>query len=317
MLARLGDPGAARLCHDAAMTNDPLASFSSQLADAVDAAAPSIVQVQGRRRPASGLVYADNVVVTTVRALGREDGLHVRRHDGQTLDAELAGWDPTTSLAVLRVGGLETRPIGVAATAARVGHLALAVARSWSNAVTASAGIVSVIGGPLQTGRRRAIDQVIRTTAPMHDGFSGGAFLDTSGALVGVTTATTIRGLTVVIPVGIAWKTAATLVEHGGLRRGYLGLAGQPAALAEHQRTALNRDRGLLVVGVTSGSPAAAAGVLVGDVLLEFDGKPIQSPEELLDLLLGDRVGRSVTLRVLRGGSPIDLDVTVGERPAH
>src|SRR5215467_12671568 len=110
------------------MTNDLLTSFSTQLADAVEAAAPSVVQVQGRRRPASGLVYADNVVLTTVRALGREDGLHVRRHDGQTLDAELAGWDPTTSLAVLRVPGLGTPALTPAAAAPRVGHLALAVA---------------------------------------------------------------------------------------------------------------------------------------------------------------------------------------------
>src|SRR5438552_18926574 len=135
------------------MTTDLLTSFSNQMADAVGVAVPSVVQVQGRRRPASGLVYADAVVVTMVRALGREDGLHVRRHDGHTLDAELIGWDPTTGLAVLRVDGLETKPLTVAAVPARVGHLALAVARSWSNVVTASTGIVSVIGGPLATGR--------------------------------------------------------------------------------------------------------------------------------------------------------------------
>src|SRR5215471_20492394 len=117
------------------MTNDILTSFSDALADAVSAAAPSVVQVQGRRRPASGLVYANDVVLTTVRALGREDGLHVRRHDGATLDAELAGWDPTTSLAVLRVAGLGTTAIVPAKSPARVGHLALAVARSWSNAL--------------------------------------------------------------------------------------------------------------------------------------------------------------------------------------
>src|SRR5216683_2202791 len=103
------------------MTNDLLSSFSNQLADAVAAAAPSVVQVQGRRRPASGLVYADDVVLTTVRALGREDGLRVRRPDGRAFDAELAGWDPTTSLAVLRVAGLETAPIAPATSAARVG----------------------------------------------------------------------------------------------------------------------------------------------------------------------------------------------------
>ena len=163
------------------MTIESLTTLSNSLADAVSAVAPSVVQVQGRRRPASGIVYADNVVVTMVRALGREDGLHVRRHDGQTLDAELIGWDPTTGLAVLRASGLDTKPLTPATAPARVGHLALAVARSWSNAVTASSGIVSVIGGPLRTGRRRAIDQVLRTTAPMHDGFAGGAFVDTVG----------------------------------------------------------------------------------------------------------------------------------------
>jgi S1-C subfamily serine protease len=296
------------------MTTDLLTSFSNQLADAVTAAAPSVVQVQGRRRPASGLVYSADVVLTTARALGRGDGLHVRTDDGRTLDAELAGWDPSTSLAVLRVGSLGAPPIAPAPAPARVGHLALAVARSWSNAVTASAGIVSVIGGPLRTGYRRAIDQVIRTTAPMHDGFAGGAFLDTSGRLTGIATASEIRGLGVVIPASIAWKTAATVLEHGSLKRGFLGLAGQPVTLPENQRGADGREQALLVVGVTTGSPAAAAGVLVGDVLLAFDGHAIESPEELLDLLLGDRVGRSVPITVLRGGSTADLTVTVGER---
>jgi S1-C subfamily serine protease len=313
----LGDSQRRLFCDDRRMANDLLTTFSDQLADAVSAASPSVVQVQGRRRPASGLVYADNVVLTTVRALGREDGLHVRRDDGRTLDAELAGWDPTTSLAVLRVAGLETKPLSPSDAAPRVGHLALAVARSWSNVVTASAGIISVIGGPLPTGRRRAIDQVIRTTAPMHDGFAGGAFLDAAGRLIGVATASSIRGLGVVIPATIAWKTAATVIEHGSLKRGYLGLAGQPVALPESQQDAGGREQALLIVGVTAGSPAAAAGLLVGDLLLEFDGHPLEAPEELLDLLLGDRVGKKVAVKVLRGGAATELGVTVGERPVQ
>jgi S1-C subfamily serine protease len=104
-------------------------------------------------------VYADNVVLTTVRALGRGDGLHVRRDDGRTFEAELAGWDPTTSLAVLRVNGLETPPLAPSASVPRVGQLALAVARSWSNVVTASAGIVSISGRwEPATGRDRSGD---------------------------------------------------------------------------------------------------------------------------------------------------------------
>jgi S1-C subfamily serine protease len=299
------------------MSTDLLTSFSNQLADAVASASPSVVQVQGRRRPASGLVYAHDVVLTMARALGREDGIRIRRHDGGVLDALLAGWDPATGLAVLRASGLETAALMPAAAPARVGHLALAVARSWSNAVTASAGIVSVIGGPLPTGRRRAIDEVIRTTAPMHDGFAGGAFLDTSGGLLGITTAAAIRGLGVIIPAAIAWKTAAAVLEHGGLKRGYLGISGQPVSLPEAQRGGEAREEALLVVGVAAGSPAAAAGLLVGDVMLEFDGQQVESPEDLLELLAGDRVGRQVTVRVLRGGTIISTAVTVGERPAR
>lgn len=295
------------------MTSDLLASFSNAFADAVEAVAPSVVQVQGGRRPASGLVYADDVVIAMARTLGREDDLHVRRDDGTTLDAELAGWDPATSLAVLRVSGLGARPIAPASTAPRVGHLALAVARSWSNAVSASAGIVAVIGGPLRTGRRRAIDQVIRTTAPMHDGFSGGAFLDSAGRLIGIATSTAIRGTTVVIPAGIAWRTAATVLKHGRLKRGYLGIAGHPVQLPDHQR-AEGREGALLVVNVGAGSPAAAAGILVGDLIVALDGEAIESPEDLLDRLAGDRVGRQALVRVLRGGSAADIPVTIGER---
>jgi serine protease Do len=292
-----------------------LTTFSNDLADAVAAAAPAVVQVHGRRRPASGVVYQQDVVVTSARALGREDGLHVRRPDGTVLDAELAGWDPATGLAVLRVAQLEITPLQASESAPRVGNVGIALARSWSNNVTASAGIVAIIGGPLATGRRRAIEEVIRTTAPMHDGFAGGAFVDTTGRLTGIATAVEIRGLGVVIPARIAWQAAKSLLEHGQLERGYLGIAGQPAHLSEAQRQAENREDALLVVAVTPGSPAAAAGVLVGDLLLDFDGHAIASPEDLLDLLAGDRVGRAVPLRTLRGTSSLTATVTVGKRP--
>ena len=295
---------------------DPMLNeLSTQMADAVATVAPSVVQVHGRRRPASGLVHSDDVVVTTTRALGREDGLRVRRHDGQAFDAEFIGWDPTTNLAVLRVAGLAAPSIAPAGAAARVGHLALAVARSWSNAVTASAGIVSIIGGPLPTGRHRAIDQVIRTSAPMHDGFAGGAFVDTNGGLLGIATAAAIRGLGVVIPTAIAWKTVGTVLEHGRMKRGYLGIAGQPVSLPVNQRVD-GRAGALLVVGVTEGSPSAVGGVLVGDLLVALDGHPVESPQDLMDRLLDTPIGQPVSLRVLRGGAAVDVTVTVGERPA-
>ena len=291
-----------------------LTDFSNQLADLVAAAAPSVVQVYGHRRPGSGVVYAPDVVLTTARSLGGEDGLRVRAHDGSAFDAHLAGWDPATSLALVRVPGLGGSSIAPSAATPRVGEIGVALARSWSNAITASTGIISVIGGPLQTGRRRGIEQVIRTSAPMHDGFSGGAFLDSSGGLLGVATAAKIRGLGVVIPASIAWHTAATLLEHGTVKRGYLGVAAQPVRLPEDQRPAPDRSKAVLATGITAGSPAASAGVLVGDVILDFDGRPVESPEDLLDLL-GGRAGQTVTLRIARGGTRQDVAILVGERP--
>ena len=262
------------------------------MADAVAAVAPSVVQVSGRRRPLSGLICEADVVLTNARALGREDHLKVRAHDGRVADAELAGWDPSTGLAILRAPGLGLPAAVKADTLPRVGGIALAVARSWSNAVTASAGIIAVIGGPLRTGRRRSIEQVIRTTIPMHEGFAGGPVLDASGRVIGISTGAAIRGFEVAIPAAIAWATAAEIQKRGHTARGFLGIAGQTVQLPEAQRAAAGQEHALLIVGVTPESPAAAAGLMVGDILLTFDGQPIRSAEDLLDLLVGDRVGR-------------------------
>ena len=106
------------------------------------------------------------------------------------------------------------------------------------------------------------------------------------------------------------------MLEHGRPRRGYVGVAVQRVALAPAQRPAPERELGLLVVGVTDGSPAAAAGVLVGDVLMDFDGCPLEAPDNLLDLLTGDRAGRAVAIHLLRGGQPLDISIAVGERPS-
>jgi S1-C subfamily serine protease len=291
-----------------------LTQFSNSLADAVAAAAPSVVQVNGGRRPVSGLVYADEVVLTTMRGVGQQEHARVRRGDGQVFQGDLAGWDPATQLAVLRVPGLGTAPIVRATGEPRVGHLALAIARSWSNAVTATAGLVSVIGGPLATGRGRAIERVIRTSAPMHEGFSGGAFVDPDGKLLGVATAISIRGLGVVIPAAGAWTAAAALLEHGTLKRGFLGIAAQPVSVPEKQRGTSAQTEGLLVVRVSPGSPADGAGILVGDILLALDDHPLTVPEELLDLLVGARVSTTVSLQVIRGDRVLGVAVTVAER---
>jgi S1-C subfamily serine protease len=195
-----------------------------------------------------------------------------------------------------------------------VGEIAIAIARSWSNVVTATLGVVSIIGGPLPVGRRRAIEQVIRTSAPMHEGFAGGALVGAGGELLGVTTGVSIRGLPVVIPAGIAWAAAADLQRRGTLKQGYIGIAAQPVSVPERQKGLAGTDRALLVVSVKDGTPAAEAGLLLGDLLLSLDGHALSSPDDLLDLLAGDRIGRAAQLRVLRGGAPVNVVVTASER---
>jgi S1-C subfamily serine protease len=196
----------------------------------------------------------------------------------------------------------------------RVGNVVVAIGRSLSNNITATAGIVSIIGGPLPTGRRRHIERVIRISAPMHSGFAGGAVVGADGSLVGIATAAEIRGLPVVIPADIAWSAAQGMTERTRAKRGYLGIAAQAVRVPERQRAGDAGDEALLVVGVKDGSPAADAGLLVGDLLLAFDEIALSSPDDLVDLLLGDRVGRPVTIRLLRGSSPVSVQVTAAER---
>lgn len=294
------------------MAQTTLTDLSNQLADAVASAAPSVVQVHGRRQPASGVVHGADIIVTTTRAIGREDGLAVRTQDGRDVAAELIGWDPATHLVALRAAGLDL-PVLAAGPAPRVGHIAVAIGRSWSNALTASSGIVSVIGGPLPTGRGRAIEEIIRTTAPTHRGFAGGAFINTDGQWLGIVTAAEIRGLGVVIPAGIVARTVESLITHGRAKRRYLGVAGQGVQLAAGQRPGDGQSTGVLVVRVVEDSPAERAGLLVGDVLIAIDGQPLDSADRLLDALAAG-AGPSSTVRVLRGSAASDVVVEIGEK---
>jgi S1-C subfamily serine protease len=297
------------------MSNLSLASLSNELADLVAAGAASVVQVLGARRPASGVVHGTDTIITTARAIGREDGLRVRVGDADPGEADLAGWDPATGIAVLRTRvPLAVPAPPIADSEPRPGQIVFALARSWSHALTVSAGIVAVVGGPLRTGRRRQIARVIRITAPMHDGFAGGGVFDVSGRLTGIATGDAIRGFGVAIPASISWAAATQILTAGTPRRGFVGLAVQPVELAVSQRPA-GRERALLVVAITPGSPAEAAGLIVGDILLEFDGQSTESPEDLLDLLIGNRIGQTVGARTLRGGTARDVQITVAERP--
>jgi S1-C subfamily serine protease len=293
--------------------NESVMDLSDQMADAAARAAAFVLQVRGGGwRPAAGTVCLDEHVLVADHALRHEEDLGVRTPDGRMLPATLAGRDPSSALALLKVPGLAVPPAPRAA-APRVGQLALAIGRAFSGTVVAGLGVISSIAGPWRSGRGPAIDEVIRTDATPYPGFAGGALVATDGACLGIATGILLRGLGLVIPAATAWPVAEMLARHGRVRRAFLGISGQPVHLPDSQHPGLP-PRGILVVGIGNDSPARAGGLMIGDVLLRFNGQPVEEPEELLALLTGDLIDRAVPVEVLRAGALTTVSITLTDR---
>jgi S1-C subfamily serine protease len=297
-------------------TLDALGALSEGMADAVERIGPAVVRVNGRRRrSATGVVYAPEMVLTASHALEREEDLTVGAADGRTLAARFVGRDPSTDLAVLRVEDLRVAAAAPAEGPARIGQLALAVGNPGrSEGPRASLGVVSAVGGPLSTGRGTRLERYIQTDATPYPGFSGGPLVDARGSVLGIMTTGLARGAALAVPAELAWSVAGTLAEKGSVKRGYLGILSQPVRLPDAQRVGLAQRSGLLVVGVEEGSPAGMGGVLLGDILATLDGQAVEDTEDLLVLLAGERVGQTVPVKVVRGGELTTLEITVGQR---
>jgi len=289
-------------------------SLSNEISAAVEQVAPSIVQVHGRRRVAAGLVVAENIVVTP--AAVDDDKVAVRAGNGQAVEGVVLGRIGHMGLTVLRIDGLGLRPLSVADDA-KPGQLAVAVGRTWSGNVMAMLAPIAVVGGPLRTGRASEIERVIRIQQSPHGALNGGALVDASGRVLGLITSLAIRGTTVVIPASLAFAAATKAAVDGGTKQGFIGVSSTPVAIPERQRAGRSQGVGLLINQVSQQSPADAAGLLVGDVIVGFDGEPVEDGEELVTRLRGNRIGKPVPVTVLRGGSAVDVTVTIGERPSH
>ncbi|HEX8204043.1 MAG TPA: S1C family serine protease [Isosphaeraceae bacterium] len=297
-------------------SRETLAALSEGMADAVAKAGRSVVRVHGRRRrPGSGVVYAEDLVLTAGHVLEREEDLSVETADGRTLAARFVGRDHSSDLAVLRVEGLGVEAATPAEGEARVGQISLAVASPGrGEGPRATFGIVSSVGGPVKTRRGPRLERYIQTDASPYPGLSGGPLVDVDGDVVGVMVAGWGRGAAFAVPADLAWRVAGTLKERGTVKQGYLGILSQPVRLPDGGRLGLTQKGGLLVVGVEDGSPADQGGLMVGDIVATLDGQPAEDTDDLLVLLSGERVGRSVPVKVVRGGEPQELNVTVGER---
>lgn len=293
---------------------DLVSALSNQMADAVERIRRSLVTVNGRQRqPASGIIVALNEVLTADHVLERDDDLTIQTDDGRTLAARLVGRDQISDLALLRIDNLGGE-IAVQATApARVGQFVLAVGRPSPGGPMASLGVVSATGGPLRT-RRGMIEQVIQTDATPYPGFSGGALIDTTGAVLGLFTTGLIGGVALALPSSLAWRIAHTLANQGHVRRGFLGISSQPVTIPLGQRAGRTQERGLLIVRVEPDSPASRAGLLIGDILVGIDGIALNDTDDLQSVLSGDRVGATVSAEIIRGGAPMTLQVTIGQR---
>ena len=230
----------------ASSSGGPLAALSDDLAAAVDTVGRSVVAIHARRRiPASGVVWQPGVIVAAHHTIQRDDDITITLHDGTTTTATLAGRDPSTDLAVLRLAD-GVRLGGAAAAAAdgapRVGQLVLALGRP-GTAVTASLGIVSAVGGEWRTWQGGAIDRFIRLDLSVYDGFSGGPLVDAGGRVVGINTSGLARATALTVPASTVARVAGQLLARGHVARGWLGIATQPVRLPPPLQRSLG-DRG-------------------------------------------------------------------------
>lgn len=295
---------------------NPLTDFSNSLTSAVEKASASTLLVDARKRyPASGIAYAQDLVLTADHVVTREDNLRVGLPDGKTFEATIAGRDPGSDMAVLR---LSEKVLSSAKTSedVKVGQLVLALGRPSSVGMQASWGIVTAINGPTRTFRGGLLDQYLQTETTPYPGFSGGPLVNTEGEVIGLNTSGLTRGSSLTIPVKVAWRIADALVQHGSVKRGYLGVRTQPVEIPEAARTTLKREQGhgLLVLWLEENGPSAKSGLLVGDILVAINGQPVSDPDDLFAALTSDTVGKSIPVDVLRGGRPETVQVTVGER---
>ena len=293
-----------------------LKSLSDELAATVEKASPGVARVEGRRRlPASGIVWsADGVVVTAHHVLEQDEDISVGLNGREAVPATLVGRDPTTDLAVLRVsdaGPIAAELNGVDGLS--VGHLVLALARPGA-APSATLGIVSAIGSGWRTPAGGRLDTYLQTDVAMLPGFSGGPLVSAEGKVLGMNTSALARGSSITVPVATIRRVAQTLIEHGRVRRGYLGIGAQPVRLPEALEQELGQESALLVISVDSGSSADQAGLLLGDVIVAVDGQPVRHLQDLLALLSTELVGRTVPIQLVRAGQTQERTVTVGER---
>ena len=304
----------------------PLDAYSRVVTTVARRLSPSVAslkvmgRVPGGRRPqgsGSGVVITpDGYLLTSAHVVGRASEGVATFGDGREFDFSVVGSDRLSDLAVIRVSGngLEPATLGNADRLV-VGQLVVAIGNPLGFAGSVSAGVVSALGRSIATGTSgRVVENVIQTDASLHPGNSGGALADGTAEVVGVNTAVVGpwvgQGLGLAVPVNSTTRAIiSTLMRDGRVRRAYLGLAGGSRPLPPRAERATGRERGIEVLTVVAGSPAAGAGLRPEDLILDVDGEPVANVGDLQRLMTGERIGRKVVVGVFRNGRREEVEV--------
>jgi len=306
--------------HDAD-DGEALDAYSRAVTTVAERLAPSVANLRVSRRVRGGrrldgggsavVITPDGFTLTSAHVIERAEGGRASFVDGRELDFEVVGSDPMSDLALLRVDARDLTPAELGdAERLRVGQLVVAIGNPHGFAGSVTAGVVSALGRSLPTRGGRVIDNVIQTDAALNPGNSGGALADGHSRVIGVNTAVAGVGLGLAVPINQATRTiVGALMTEGRFRRAYLGIAGGTRPLPPRVASRLQRSSGVEVVEVVDGSPAAQAGLRPEDLIVELNGVPVETVDDIQRLMVGELIGAQVHARVLREGSERELDL--------
>jgi len=291
-----------------------LTGFSQMLAGLVEGAAHGVVAVKSAGyRVTSGVAIRDNLIAVTNHSLRRDHPVPVQTLDGNQAEATILGRDPGIDLAILKADGLKTNPLRTADPASvKVGMLTLVIGSTLDVGVTASLGILGAKGPARRNWRGGTLDEYFRLDVNPYPSQSGAAVVSAEGELIGMATPALSRHSMVAVPMSTIDRIARELLEQGRIRHGYLGIGVQPVAVSGNVKS--TQKTGLILLSVETDSPAGTAGLLLGDVLLALDGKPVTDIDDLHAALRGDIVGKTVKATLIRGGEVHEVEITVAER---
>jgi S1-C subfamily serine protease len=289
------------------------AALSQTVASTARHGAPLVAGLDwGGRHHISGVLWRQGVLVTSDQSLPDAEGYTAVLPGGARVAATLAGRDPATNVAVLRLEA--AAPSIVQAEPEGVGGLVLALGSDGAGEITARMGGIEVLGPAWESQRGGRIDRLIRLDVHLSPAAEGGPVLSPLGTLIGMSTFGP-RGSVLAIPGATIARVLEHLLLQGRIARGWLGVGLHPVALPRELADRAGVSGGLMVVNLADGAPAAAA-LLPGDILLEIEGASVASPRAVAAALGPDTIGRAVTLKVLRGGSVASPSVTIAARPA-